>query len=434
MLRRWAGIVIAFVVLSGAGPLLAQAGQAPVEITMWSHWLVEPTKAAWIKEVVQQYEQAHSGVKVNLVPFGDKADLYTQLRALNQAGGKGAPDIHTLDVRPLYAIPWERSGWLLNLKGKLDESHWDKSLLGMVSYNNGIWGIPVEASGLFLWYDKRLAAKLGLEIPKNGIVTLAQFDAMAQKAKAAGLHPLMAGFQNSDVYASFWPVGLLISCAGGQKTLDTIAPWLKKSPYNEPEFVRCLEQAVSTIPKYYNPDAATLTTMESWQRLAAGKALFSADGSWLPGRVNQAIEQGGAPKGFQFGALRFPTVPGGKGEGVVQWGAGTGYGISAFTKHPDVAVDIFNFMSTRQRAARWLELTEVPTGMLPDMGAKLPDILRTQIEYCTDGPVLSPPIYQAPVGDEEVAWRKGLARFYSDTRFTAKAFLDELQRLRAKVK
>lgn len=434
MLWRLVGIAFTLVVLAGTAPLLAHAGQAPVELTMWSHWLVEPGKAAWIKSVAQQYEQAHPNVKLNLVPFGDKADLYTQLRALNQAGGKGAPDIHTLDFRPLYSIPWERSGWLLNLKGKLDESHWDKSLLSMATYNNGIWGVTVEAFGIFLWYDKRMAAKLGLEIPKNGIVTLAQFEAMAQKAKAAGIYPLMVGFQNLDVYASMWPVGLLLSCAGGQKTLDTIAPWLKKHPYTDPEIVRCLEQAVSFIPKYYNPDAATLTNVEGWQRLGAGKALFSADGSWLPGRVQQTIEQGAAPKGFQVGAIRFPTVPNGKGDGVVQWGAGSGYGISAFTKHADIAVDFFNFMSTRQRAARWLELTEVPTGMLADMPAKLPDILRTQVEYRTDGPVLSPPIYFAPKGDEEVYWRKGMARFYSDKNYQVKEFLAKLQRLRAKAK
>ena len=417
------------------GAVAAFAGSAaPVEITMWSHWLVEPGKAAWIKEVTKQYEESHPNVKFNLVSFGDKADLYTQLRALNQAGGKGAPDIHTLDFRPLFSIPWERSRWLLNLKGKLDESHWDKGLLGMASYNNGIWGVTVEAFGIFLWYDKKLASKLGLEMPKDGIVTLAQFDAMAQKARSAGLIPLVQGFQNLDAFASHWPVGMTLSCAGGEKALNTIAPWLQIYPYTDPEIVQCLERAVSLIPKYFNPDAATLTNVEGWQRLAAGKGLFTAEGSWLPGRVMQAIEQGAAPPGFEVGALRFPTVPGGKGDGVVQWGAGSGYGASAFTKHPDIVVDYFNFMSTRQRGARWLELTEVPTGMVSDMPAKLPDILRTQMEFRAAGPVLSPPIYFTPSGDEEVFWRRGMSRFFADPKYTAKEFLEELQRLRLKAK
>lgn len=433
MFRHCIAVTLAVAVVLGATAVFAGA-PTPVEITMWSHWLVEPGKAAWIKEVTQQYEQSHPNVKFNLVSFGDKADLYTQLRALNQAGGKGAPDIHTLDFRPLFSIPWERSGWLLNLKGKLDESHWDKGLLGMATYNNGIWGVTVEAFGIFLWYDKRLATKLGLDIPKSGIVTLAQFDAMAQKAKAAGLFPIVQGFQNLDAFASHWPVGMTISCAGGEKVLNTIAPWLQKYPYTDTEITRCLEQAVSLIPKYYNPDAATLSTVEGWQRLAAGRGLFTTEGSWLPGRVMQAIAQGAAPAGFEFGALRFPTVPGGKGDGVVQWGAGSGYGASAFTKHPDIVVDFFNFMSTRQRGARWLELTEVPTGMISDTPAKLPDILRTQVEYTTAGPVLSPPIYFTPIGDEEVHWRKGMARFFADRAYQVKEFLEELQRLRLKAK
>lgn len=427
-------VVLAVVTLLAATAVTGRAAPAPVEITMWSHWMVEPGKRAWIEEVTKQYSEARPNVRFKIVSYGDKADLFTQLRAINQAGGTGAPDIHTVDARPLFQIPWERSGWLLNLKGKLVAGNWDKDLLGQFSYNEGIWGVPVEGFGIFMWYDKRLAAKLGVEISKDGIISMTQFDVAAQKARAAGISPLMQGFQNINAFASHWPVGVMTTCAGAEKTLDTIAPWLQKYPYTDPDIKRCLDLATSLIPRYFNPDAATLTNTEGWQRFAAGRGLFHVDGSWITGRVKQAIEQGGASPGFEFGVARFPTLPGGKSNGIIQWGAGSGWGISRFTKNPDAAVDFFNFIAAKQRGARWLELTEVPTGIVSALPAKLPEIVRAQLELKAQGPVLSPPIYFTPIGDEEVFWRTGMSRFYSDPTYRAGEFLEELQRLRTRAR
>ncbi len=400
----------------------------PVELLIWSHWGVDPNKRQWIEEVVAEYEDEHPHVTFTIEWYGDKADLYTQFNAIGQAGGQNSPDILTVDFRPLFHIPQQQNGWLLDLSPGLDTTQWDEGLLGAATYDGGIWGLPIEAFSILMWYNRTQLSEWGFEIPDDGRISWEEFQQIAERARSEGMYVVGQGVQNITAFSAHYPMLYILNALGPDKVFDAIA--LGDLPYNDPEIVDALQAAVDEIPNLFNPDVATLTSTEGAQLLFSGRAAFTVEGSWLPGWMAAAEAEGAVVEGMDLGVMRFPTLPDGRGDGVVQWGAGSGWGGSVFTEHPDVVIDFFNFMSTPERGTRWIELTSVPTGMAAPAPDSVPELTGLQLAWQLDGPAISPAIYQVPFGDEEVYWREGLTRFYADRSFTAQEFLDEMQRLR----
>lgn len=405
----------------------APTAAEPVELKIWSHW-GEPGKQAWIESVIADYTAANPNVTISVEWYGDKADLYTQLNAVSQAGGANAPDIHTVDFRPLGHIPQQENGWLLNLKDGLDTSHWDPGLLGAATFDDGIWGVPIESFGIFLWYDKSLFAKWGVTVPEDGRITLEQFDQIAALAKQEGMFTVAQGVLNLTAFSAHYPVGMLLNDLGPDRIYDIVAE--AKEPFNTPDLVAALQRIVDTLPTTFNPDVATLNQREGAQIFFARKAAFTVEGSWLPGWFRDAKTQGGIADDFDLGVLRFPTLPEGKGDGVVQWGAGSGWGASVFTKHPDEVIDFLNFASSAEYGTRWVEMTDVPTGMSAPIPPEASELVRQQLAWQKEGPSISPAIYQIPAGDLEVFWKEGLTRFFADPGYSAQEFLDGLQKIR----
>jgi len=426
---RAAAIGAAVAVMAGAAPISVLAQDEATELTIWSHW-VEPDKKAWIEEVIADYTAENPNVTINIEWYGDKADLYTQLNAANQAGGENAPDIHTLDFRPLGHIPQQLNGWLLNLDQGLDTSHWDEGLLGAGTYDGGIWGLPIEAFGIWVWYDKTVFDDWGIQIPEDGRVDQALFDQIVAKAKENDMLVFGQGVQNLTNFAAHYPIGVALNMAGKDEVAAAVISGEK--PYNDPAFVEALQVAVDQIHTdgFFNKDVPTLTLNEGAGLFFNRKAAMTAEGSWLPGWYKGQADDGAAPADVDLQIMRFPIFDGAVDDGVVQWGAGSGWGASAFTKHPDTVIDFFNFMSTPERAFKWIEMTDVPTGMVTEIPESASDLVRTQLAWQKDGPAISPAIYQVPAGDEEVAWNEGMVRFFADPNYTAQEFLDMMQSIR----
>lgn len=401
--------------------------EEPIELTLWSHW-GESGKGDWIEATIAAYEEQNPNVTIKVEWYGDKADLYTQLNAANQAGGENAPDIHTVDFRPYGHIPQQQNGWLLDLKGGLDASHWDPGLLGAATYDDGIWGVPIEAFGLWMWYDKTLFSEWGIEIPEDGRVSGELFDEIVAKAAENDMFVVAQGIQNLPIFAAHFPLGMALNDAG----IDTMynAFVTGDLPYNDPALVTALQTAVDRIPGWFNPDVPTLTLTEGAGVFFQHGAAVTVEGSWLPGWLKTAVEDGAAADGFDLGMMRMPAYPGAVDDGAIQWGAGSGWAGSAFTKYPEVVTDFINFASSPENAFAWVEMTDVPTGMVTDIPDSASELVRTQLKWQQDGPTISPALYQTPAGDEEVFFKEGLSRFFSDSNYTAQEFLDEMQRIR----
>jgi ABC-type glycerol-3-phosphate transport system substrate-binding protein len=416
----------------GAGASQAEKPAETKELLIWSHWGNEPGKRAWIDEVVAEYQAANPNIRFKIEWYGDKNDLYTQLNAANQAGGRNAPDIHTIDFRPYGGIPQEQNGWLLDLAKGLNKDHWDPNLLSAASYGNAIWGIPLESFGIWVWYDKNLFAKWGLQVPADGKMSWELFQQIRAKAVENNMLVFSQGVQNLPIFASHFPTSFLINHAGVDLVREAVIKGTR--PYNDPAMVRGLQAGVDLIPQLFNADVATLVLFQGAGLFFNGKAALTLEGSFLTSWLGLVQKDGAAPASLDLGIMRFPVIPGGSGTSVIQSGAGSGWAASAFTKHADVVIDFFNFISTPARGSRWIELSQVTTGIKANIPASASELIRNQAKWLQEGPAISPALYQVPGGDEAVYWTQGMTRFFVDRNYTAKEFLDEMQRLRERRK
>ncbi|WP_183096888.1 ABC transporter substrate-binding protein [Streptomyces sp. TLI_171] len=192
-----------------------------------------------------------------------------------------------------------------------------------------LWAAPAGFSVVGVYYNKEIAAQLGIQPPS----TRAEFDAALAKAKAAGEVPVQLG--NLQGHSSFivqsivdatdgaaragdWVngrAGATIKTAGGSAAAATLTDWAKKG---------------------YLPEGANGTDLPgAVAEFAKGHGLFLFDGSWDAQKIDKA-----AP-----GKTGFLTFPGqsGKATGI---GTSVAYAIPAKAKNPDLAAAFLDFMNT----------------------------------------------------------------------------------------
>ncbi|KJC65075.1 carbohydrate ABC transporter substrate-binding protein, CUT1 family [Agreia bicolorata] len=115
-----------------------------------------------------QYEKAHPGVTIELVPIqGESADYYTKLALMNQSAAT-APDVQYEDTFKIQSDA--AAGYLLPLDDKL--AGWaDYSQFAAGAKSAGLgadgktYGVSLGTDTRALWYNKDLFAKAGITVP-----------------------------------------------------------------------------------------------------------------------------------------------------------------------------------------------------------------------------------------------------------------------------
>lgn len=425
-------MLAAAVAISGLSTTLAagpgNASSKKVTLNMWTIWGNDPGKKEWIDSVTQAYMKAHPNVTIKIRYFSDgaKGQLYQNLRTLFQSGGQGAPDIYTIDDRPIDHIPWQQAGWAANMKGKLDLSHFTPSFMQPLEYDNGVWGVPVEAFADLVYYNKGLFDKWGITVPPSGKLSWQQFQEVVKKAKAAGIYPMTVGAQNLSVIAEWWPFSMLMRKLGGAELAGLSTGQTK---WTDPTIVKGL-QFVKTTLGWFPSNVASTTTGEGYTELFTGKAAMENQGPWLIATAAASPQNGGAPKGFKLGVMQVPLVPNGKGNNDIEVGTGSGWAVSSFSKHQKTAIDFLNFASTPEWGLKWMQWSKEPTGIKVDLKsamAKLPPILRSQLQWIDSNHNVTPAFYQRFTGQENDAVERDFSHMYSPD-YTVQQMVKDLAR------
>ena len=89
-------------------------------------------------------------------------------------------------------------------------------------------------------------------------------------------------------------------------------------------------------------------------------------GSWYTSRAFNPPDQGGQPKDFPLGIMKFPSIPGAACNECRTLSVGGSYVANAATKHPKQAIAFLNSFANPDAAARWLENVLVQTGIKAD--------------------------------------------------------------------
>ncbi|MBY8885270.1 extracellular solute-binding protein [Streptomyces sp. PTM05] len=343
------------------------------------------------KALAAAFEKLHPNVTVDY-KYTDVNDYNTSLNLT--LSSDDAPDLALLNmigttvkanlVRDLdpYAAAYR---WNASVPStELDQ--WRADTDGKRLGSGHLWAAPAGFSVVGVYYDKKLAAELGIAKP----TTFAEFQADLVKAKAAGRLPIQLG--NLAGHSSFVFQSIVDTADGAAKS-TAWAYGVPGSSINTRGGTEGAQDLATWAKKGYTPAGANGTDLPgSVANFTKGQGLFLFDGSWDAAAINKAM-----PGNVGFFPLPGATV----NSPATGIGTSVAYAIPAKAKHPDLAAAFLNFMGSTQAAQ-----IEFGTGFMPVTHA---DTVKTP-----RGSVL---------GDVATAWAKigqdnGLVPFFNNSTAT----------------
>ena len=258
----------------------------------------------------------------------------------------GAPDLIRLpSMSDLVA-----NDLLANLDGYYTDFGWDKfpaSQLIQLRVEGGgrprgtgsLWAMGLNYSMTGVFYNKELAAKIGMTEPPK---TLAELDDLMAKAKAADILPIMQfnkgtgglAFPLQDLMGSYGPPepindwifqkdGATINTGANVKAAEHLEKWAKAG--------------------YFATDTNAIEYFQMMSRFTGGEGLFMFDGDW---------ESGNLDKNFagKFGFFLMPPLEEGGRHAAMS--APLTYGIGAKAANKDCAAFFFNWVATNEEARK----------------------------------------------------------------------------------
>ncbi|MFC0599425.1 extracellular solute-binding protein [Streptomyces palmae] len=312
-----------------------------------------------LEDVKKQFEKAHPGKKIKLIPIQAADNDYAAKVQQMMRSSKTAPDLVYEDT---FRISSDiAAGYLRPLDGYLKSwDSWGQFAPTAKAAGRGedgrTYGVPDGTDTRGLWFNKQIFARAGLPAdwrPKNwdevldaartvkekvpGVTPINVFTGKAggETSVMQGLEMLLYGTGQDPLYdprARKWR-------AGGAGLRDALG------------FVRTVyaEKLGPDVSDALNPNANTAVANE-W--LPDGKLAIALDGSWLG---QHWLDTGGHPWprwSTTLGQAPMPTQHG-QPPGRVSMSGGWAWAITAKSDKPDLAWKFIETLQSRDNAVRW---------------------------------------------------------------------------------
>jgi raffinose/stachyose/melibiose transport system substrate-binding protein len=294
-----------------------------------------------ITKLTEEFTKQYPNVTWDL-----KYDQFTNL--INSTprllSGDNPPDV----IRLPTFVSFAKDGLLMNLDKYATEFGWNDWPVPLHFARmdaDGIrgsgtlyaFGLNYQLTGIF--YNKKLAAQIGMTEPPK---TLAEFDDLLAKAKAAGLQPIMEwGSAKSGMGLAF-PLQQLMAAYGPTQPIND---WIFNKPgatIDTPSNLKAAQHLETWIKNGYFPaDINAIEYTDAATRFGQGEGVFTFNGDWQNKGYNDAMPG-------NVGFFVMPPLDAG-GQPAAMSGPLT-YGIAANAKHADCAAFFFNWIATNEKA------------------------------------------------------------------------------------
>lgn len=325
-----------------------------------------PAYADYFARVAKQFEKAHPGDKVQLVPIkAAESDYYTKLGLMNRSAST-APDVLYEDT---FLIKSDAAaGYLAPLDSYLSKwSDWSQFYTNAKSAGAGVdgktYGVSMGTDTRALWYNKTIFQKAGIDVPwkpKTWADVLAA--AKAVKAKVPGVIPInvFAGVAAGEAASMQGFEMLRYGTPSGGLTNDS-GKWLVGSPGYTDSLTFMKEiyggglgpSPAITSSSNYATDVAT-------NLLPKGGLAIDLDGSWLP--LNWA-KTGGAPWPAWTSTMGYAPMPtqNGQAPGGVSLSGGWTLSLGSKSKNPSLAVQFIELALNKANSLDYdITIQQVP--------------------------------------------------------------------------
>ncbi|SDJ24919.1 ABC transporter substrate-binding protein [Nonomuraea jiangxiensis] len=238
---------------------------------------------------------------------------------------------------------------LKNLDGYAQSFGWDKwpaSQLEQLRLGPGgrprgegsLYALGLNMSMTGLFYNKKLAARIGMTTPPT---TLAELDQALAKAKNAGLTPIVQ-FNGGATGGLAFPLQNLMASYGPAAPIND---WIFQKPgatIDTPSNLQAAQHLEKWIKAgYFQKDVNAVDYATMMSRFIDGQGLFMFNGDWESGNLDKQM-----PGNAGF-SLMPPAQQGGK---LAAMSAPLAFGIAANAKNADCAAFFLNWVATDKQA------------------------------------------------------------------------------------
>ena len=347
-------ILFSAVFVFNAAPLKAET-----VITLWSHWADHDSKRNFVEDAARAFEAANPGVKVKITWY-EKQALYAALKTALRAGQ--APDIFYAETNQ---IEYLENNMLYDLSKGLNWNNIESWAKDAWSYKGGVYGFPLEAWTVELYYNKKMLAELGFKLPPDNQFSQSDFLEVVKKTYAAGITPLALGVGDRPYPGAFLTHEALLKNLGTDdydKLIKGRLDWSDSRVRDALEFVKAVIDA-KALPSSFS----TLKLGEShfYFHTKPGALMFLM-GSFYPSRAFNPTDKGGQPPDFELGIMQYPALDKGVCNNCKTITIGGSYSVNAASKNPAEAIKFLNSLATPEMGNKWLETVLVQTGIKAD--------------------------------------------------------------------
>ena len=338
-----AACLLAAACTGGAPAPAAEGGSGDTKAL--TYLIEEPEDAAALSALTAHIGgfEKESGIDVEIrtLPFDTlRTVLQTQLRS-----GDG-PDVFSYGSGPGFGGALVKAGLVKDLTKAYEERDWQVYDFAKerVTFDGKTYGVPGELETIGLFYNKAVFAKLGLEAPQD----LDELRSAADKIKASGVIPFAVG--DKEGWEGGHLLSMALSSAIGSDGMEEL--FAGKRSWESPEVVEALTLWKDFNKAGYLPKSPTSVDYEtSNAQFFSGEAAMIPTGSWLIGEIEDNTK-------FEVGYIPFPAAD---GPGVFASGLGSGPYVSAATDNPDGALELMDFLASKEHGAWTVEnLNTIP--------------------------------------------------------------------------
>src|SRR5215213_4996727 len=368
LLRRGAALGLGASALGGvlgSRAVAAQESGEPVELTIWLNG--EPGTVNAITEILDEYMQEHSNVTVTTTFVGSSLFNPTLVPALNAGEG---PDVWMGGTGPGQPAAIIEAGHALDLTPYFCELGWNEIIPeGIVNYTSSdgkLWAVGDAVETTVMFYNKDIFAENNLEVPATWDELMTVCDTLTQAGFA---NPI--GLGGADKYPISWWQSMLWGRYAGPEVVDNVM--FGEGRWDEEPFVQAtakLKELSDAGCFGSSPLAEIQNDIEA--RFWRGEIPMIYTGPWIIEPGIQALGE----EISKFGVFQAPPV---EGKPIYPTeDIGTGWYVNAKYEHPDVGVDLLNFMLFRDESRKKLleSGSDVPVGELNLEGVELPELVK----------------------------------------------------------
>ena len=281
------------------------------------------------------------------VTWDIKQDQFTNMNASipRILAGQNPPDIVQ------YALSRQnvKDGLLTNLDEYSSTFGWGDWLGGQFAQlastadgklgSGSLYSFPLGFSLTGVFYNKEQAAQIGMTEPP---ATLAEFEDLLAKAKAAGLTPIMEWNATASGGGLAFPLQQLMGALG---PVQPINDWIFQAPgatIDTPVSLEAAQHLQQWVEAGYFPkDVNAIQYTDAAGRFGKGEGVFTFNGDWQNAGYDTDL-------GTNVGFFVFPSAEAGGTRAAMS--GPLGYGIPAHAANPDCAAFFFQWVATNEKA------------------------------------------------------------------------------------